>query len=90
MKKQVHLLYSGRVQGVGFRFSTVNFADGLSISGWVRNLSGGKVEVMAEGEEKDLMDFLSRIKMHFGSYISDVEARWQAATGDYHDFEIRF
>ena len=47
-------LVSGRVQGVGFRWSTVREAEGLGVHGWVRNLSDGRVEVHVEGEQADV------------------------------------
>lgn len=90
MKRQVHVYYSGRVQGVGFRFTTEDIANDLGITGWVRNLTNGRVEVLAEGEEGVLKDFLDRIKQYFSRYIQDVEVRWQEATDEFKDFGINF
>jgi acylphosphatase len=88
MKKQIHALFSGRVQGVGFRFTSRGLAEELKLTGWVKNLPDGGVEVLAEAEEAALQDFLCRIGNAFSSYIKDAQVRWLPATGEYRDFRI--
>jgi acylphosphatase len=56
--RRVHIFVEGRVQGVCFRYCTRSEAVKLGLSGWVRNLSDGRVEVLAEGEEDLLRVFL--------------------------------
>jgi acylphosphatase len=56
--KQVHLFISGGVQGVGFRFFVRDMAKRRGISGWVRNLSDGRVEALLQGEEKQLLEMI--------------------------------
>lgn len=90
MKKQVRVFYSGRVQGVGFRFTAESIALDLKITGRVRNLRDGKVEVLAEGEEETLKEFLSRINEYFSKYIQDTDVEWLAATGEFKEFGIEF
>lgn len=90
MKKQVHVYYTGRVQGVGFRFTTQDLAKDLEISGWVKNLRDGRVELVAEAEEARLKDFLSRVYQYFSAYIQDVDIAWQACGNEFSDFQIRF
>jgi len=51
-KARAHLLISGRVQGVAFRYYTINNAQNLKIKGWIRNCWDGKVEIVMEGEEE--------------------------------------
>jgi len=58
MNRRVHVLISGRVQGVFFRSNTKDKADELSITGWVRNLSDGRVEAVFEGEEESIEKML--------------------------------
>ena len=90
MKKQAHVYYTGMVQGVGFRFTTQDKASDLKVSGWVKNLRDGRVELMVEAEEDTLKDFLSRIGQYFSQYIKNVETHWQAASGEFTDFQVRF
>jgi len=90
MKKQIHAYYTGRVQGIGFRFTTQDIAFDLKVTGWVKNLHDGIVEVVAEAEESTLKDFLARINQYFSPYIQDTDIAWQPATGEFKDFGIEF
>ena len=90
-KKRVHIYYSGRVQGVGFRFTTEQIALSLGMTGWVKNLPDGRVEVMAEGEEAKLVGFLEKIRNGpMKPYIRGVAAEWEEAKGEFRDFGIHF
>jgi len=89
MKKQVHLYYSGKVQGVGFRLGAREAAGDLGVTGWVRNLSDGRVEISVEAKEDTLKDFLARINKMFSRYIADTEIIWGPASG-YSEFTIEF
>jgi acylphosphatase len=64
--------YSGRVQGVGFRFTSAHLARGFDVAGHVRNLSDGRVELVAEGHSAEIDDFLQAIQDAMGRYIRDV------------------
>jgi len=88
MKKQLHAYYSGRVQGVGFRFTAESVASGLRINGWVKNLYDGRVEIVAEAEEGLLKEFLQRLKEEFSRYIRDVQIDWKAAEGKLDGFSV--
>jgi acylphosphatase len=90
MKKQIHAYYSGRVQGVGFRFTAIEFARDLGVCGWVKNLCDGRVEMTAEAEENALVDFLTQISKTFSRYIQDADVEWLEATGEFKDFGIQF
>ena len=61
MRKRAHVFYSGRVQGVGFRYSAREVACGFEVTGFVRNLPDGRVELVAEGEEEEVKAFLEAI-----------------------------
>lgn len=85
--KQAHVYYSGHVQGVGFRYTTVDIARGFAVTGWVRNLTDGRVEVVAEGEEAAVAEFLAAVRNGpLQRYIADATVTWQDATQQYHDF----
>ncbi len=90
MKRQVHVYYIGRVHGVGFRFTAESIANDLGVDGWVKNLSDGRVEVAAEGDESVLEDFLERISSAFSRYIRDVKIDWFQATGEFKGFSVKF
>jgi acylphosphatase len=80
MRKRVQVFYAGRVQGVGFRYSAREVACGYDVTGFVRNLSDGRVEMVAEAEEDELKAFLTGIvESHLGSHIhtQDVTRRVQ-------------
>ena len=89
MKKQAHAYYSGRVQGIGFRFTAERLAEEQSVLGWVSNLSDGRVELVAEANEDTLKNFLTQINNIFGRYIQDIDIKWVPATGEFKDFGVR-
>ena len=90
MKKQLHLFYSGKVQGIGFRYAVQDIASQQKVCGWVKNLNDSRVEVVAEAEEDVLNDFLKFINQHFYRYISDLSVEWLRQTGEFRDFQIIF
>lgn len=91
MKRRVHLIISGRVQGVYYRATTREKAKGLEIRGWVRNLPTGEVEVVAEGVEKNLKNFIQWCrKGPPGAIVRDIKEEWEDATGEFNSFEIRY
>jgi len=90
MKRRVHLFVSGRVQGVFFRAHTRDLARSLGLSGFVRNLPDGRVEIVAEGEEKALEKLVSFARQGPPlAQVTGVEVRWEAPTGEFPGFSIR-
>ncbi len=90
-KQRFHAIVEGKVQGVSFRFYTVQFARNLDVTGWVRNLPDGTVEVVAEGPREHLDGLIEYL--HEGppdAHVKRVTARWEAATGDFTAFSIRY
>ncbi|MBU1043698.1 MAG: acylphosphatase [Candidatus Omnitrophica bacterium] len=87
---QVHVYYSGMVQGVGFRYQVRNIAAGFPVLGLVRNLADGRVELIAEADKQTLVDFLANIDAALGQYIRDKQISWDKAGNDFNDFEITF
>lgn len=90
MTKQAHAYYSGSVQGVGFRYTAERYASSLGLVGWVKNLRDGRVEVLCEGPELSVQEFISKIDRIFGDYISDKDISWNKPSGEFETFEIRF
>ena len=84
------VVYSGRVQGVGFRYRAVEIARNFSVSGWVKNLSTGQVELWAEGNEEDVIAFLNAIRATWGTFIRDERIDSEPATGIYASFDVMF
>jgi acylphosphatase len=70
--KRVH--YSGRVQGVGFRYTTQGVAQGFAVAGYVKNLPDGDVELLAEGEPAVVEAFLAAVGQRMGRYIEETRA----------------
>ncbi len=88
--KRVHVYYSGRVHGVGFRFTVERLAVDLGLAGWVKNLPDGKVELICEGKETDLHKILDEIDDVFSGYIGQKNVNWMPASSEFASFEIRF
>ena len=88
--KRVHIFYSGQVQGVGFRFTAERIATSSGITGWIKNLRDGRVEIIAEGDENQLGNFLNEVDSSFKNYIKNRDVDWQEATGEFKDFRIGF
>ncbi|SDN98293.1 acylphosphatase [Desulfonauticus submarinus] len=88
--KTIQCLVSGKVQGVWFRAWTADQAKNLNIKGWVRNLEDGKVEVLAQGEDKDLEEFKKRLLTGSPlSRVEKVECKQIEYDKTYEHFEIR-
>ena len=88
--KQVHVFYSGYVQGIGFRYTTRHVAATLGVGGWVKNLFDGRVELVAEGDEATLEKLLDEIRKVLGSYINNEDLSWSDEVEGLGSFEIRF
>ncbi len=79
----------GRVQRVSYREHVYNEAFERDISGYVKNLKNGEVEIVAEGSEKDLQGFINAIDIiQRPIVVKSFTIRWEEATGEYADFEI--
>ena len=83
------VFYSGRVQGVGFRYTVKSITPGFEVTGTVRNLDDGRVEVVAEGEHEELEAFRQAIRESgLGRLIQREEEILGPANGGFRGFEI--
>ena len=87
----VHIIAHGRVQGVGFRFFVREQAARYSLTGWVKNLPDGTVEILAEGEKDILEIFIERVRE--GSFlirVTDLKTEWCEPANSFANFGITF
>jgi acylphosphatase len=88
--KRAHVRITGRVQGVGFRYSALERATSLRVGGWVRNQPDGTVEVVFEGRDEAvdlLVDWCRRGPR--GAAVSDVEVSWEEPAAEEGRFRVR-
>ncbi len=91
MLSRVHVVVSGRVQGVAFRYYAEKWATSLGVTGWVRNLDDGRVEAVAEGEREVLDRFVNLMRAGpRAARVEDAEVDWQDYRGEFPEFRISF
>ncbi|MFH1766631.1 MAG: acylphosphatase [Patescibacteria group bacterium] len=90
-KARAHILITGRVQGVYFRSYTRAEAEKFNLSGWVRNSIGGSVEIVAEGEKKDIEKLIAWChKGPSSANVVNVEVEWHEYKGEFDRFSIEY
>jgi len=82
--------YSGRVQGVGFRFTVMSIARKFDVAGFVRNLPDGRVELVAEGRSGEIRALLEAVAEHMRYYIAEVQEETVPAAGELDGFTVRY
>jgi acylphosphatase len=80
--------YTGRVQGVGFRATAVRIARGYPVTGRVRNLADGRVELLVEGSEEDVKKFLEAVRWRWRDEIEKEQIEAKEPTGKYRTFGV--
>lgn len=90
--KTIHAIITGRVQGVGFRWATRRKAQGLGLVGYVRNLTDGSVEVVAQGEALPMQNFMSWLEAGgpIGARVDNLRLIEQPDVETYTDFDVRY
>ncbi len=83
------VFFSGRVQGVGFRYQTVQVAKEFEVSGWVMNLPDGRVQLEAEGSADEVRDFVTAVQERMEGYIRKAEQTDQTRPPQFSGFSIR-
>ena len=88
-RSRLQVFYLGTVQGVGFRYTVKTLARGFEVTGTVRNLPDGRVELVAEGLKDELSAFQQAIReSELGHFIRKEDVAWHAPVGDLRGFEI--
>ncbi|MGO8702795.1 MAG: acylphosphatase [Candidatus Brocadiia bacterium] len=86
---RIEAYFTGHVQGVGFRFTSVAIAERFpEIAGFVRNLADGRVEVVAEGPQEQVGAFIAAVGDAMAPYIRRVDKNRLRATGEFSDFTV--
>ena len=86
-RREIH--FSGRVQGVGFRYTVLGIAGRYDVQGFVQNLSDGRVLLIAEGAKRTLDAFIAAVRAEMERFIADTQTTVLPANGEFTDFEVR-
>lgn len=87
--ERLTVFYTGRVQGVGFRYTVKSLTNGYDVTGTIENLVDGRVKLVAEGEKQELLDFRQAVRdSGLGRFIRNEEEKWDNASGDFRGFKI--
>ncbi|AQQ70033.1 Acylphosphatase [Limihaloglobus sulfuriphilus] len=89
-KTALKVIFSGRVQGVGFRYNVLSLAGGYRISGYVRNLRDGTVELFAQGDESETEAFINAVCRRMDRYIQDQYRTIVPVEPAIKDFRIKY
>ena len=81
--------FHGHVQGVGFRYTVKNIAQRHDVNGYVRNLSDGRVELVMEGPDPEMDEFVNEVCDRMSGFIKKVDTNLFPATGEFAQFYIR-
>ena len=82
--------FSGRVQGVGFRYTACGLAREFDVAGYVRNLPDGRVELLIEGRGAEVDRFLTAVRSEMAGNIREMQHQESQATGEFIGFDVRF
>ncbi len=89
-KTRYDVTFTGRVQGVNFRWTTCRVAAKFKVTGWVRNEPDGSVRCVAEGEPPELEAFVAAVQDAMSGFIRDTKVEEAAASGDLEGFGVRY
>jgi len=87
---RARVIFRGRVQGVGFRYTATHLASFHDVTGYVSNLVDGSVELVAEGERATVEVFVRSVSERMARHIRGTELAWAPATGEFQEFGVRF
>ena len=87
---RITVTFGGHVQGVGFRYTVRNLANGFRVTGYVKNLSDGNVELVAEGDPDEVKALIAAVREEMAPYIRRANETEESPTGQYRDFRVSF
>lgn len=88
---RAHIIISGLVQGVFFRFNTMRKAMDFGVKGWVKNLTDGRVEVLCEGPKDNVKLMIEWcMKGPEGAFVSSTEIIWEKYAGEFETFQVNY
>lgn len=91
MAVRVHIVVIGHVQGVGFRYYTFKRAREIGVTGYVKNLPDGTVEIEAEGDRAEVEELIEAVKVGpRAAVVNDVSISWETYSGEYNDFSVDY
>lgn len=91
MEAHAHIIVSGMVQGVGFRYFVYRTASRMDLTGWVKNLPNGEVEIEVEGSKGMIESFIKELPTgNPSAVVKNIDVDWKNPTGKYSGFEITF
>jgi len=85
-----HIIFTGRVQGVGFRFAAFHAANRYQLTGWARNCTDGSVEMIAQGRPDKIDDCIRDIQKSFAGYVREAKIEEVPPDPKRKDFKITF
>ena len=88
--KRITVHFTGTVQGVGFRYTTCRVAERFSVTGLVRNLPDGSVEMVAEGEDAEVDKFLQAVQQAMAGYLRETQVAESPGTNEFSTFSVAF
>jgi len=87
---RLSVLFSGDVQGVGFRYTAQSVARGYDVTGYIRNLPDGRVEMVAEGSPAEARAFVGAVQNEMSGYIRNLQVNEEPPTGQFPSFSVRY
>ena len=87
---QANILYSGRVQGVGFRYTVQRYCLKMGLTGWVKNLDSKEVEILVEGQKDTIEEMCKSVEQCFQGNIRNKEISFSERRNNFKDFRITF
>lgn len=91
MYVRAHIIVSGMVQGVGYRYFVLKVAHRMELTGWVKNLPNGDVEIDVEGPRGLIESFIRELRVgNAWATVRNIDVEWDKYTGKYTGFDIAF